>query len=80
MTWISQGQRLLAGVLERLSRDEVAVHCDVDPTTVSRWRGGSRKPEYAERKALAREPTRIPMDAWDQPAQETGERAGEQAA
>lgn len=64
MTWVSEGQRRLAGILERMTQEEVAERCDVEQPTVSRWRSGERTPfAYCHRAALAE--LGIPMGDWD---------------
>jgi hypothetical protein len=68
MGWTSEGQRLLAAVLERMTGEEVAARCHVDPSTVSRWRSGDRVPrDYRHRAALAE--LGIPMGDWDRAPQ-----------
>lgn len=48
---------------------ELARKIGIPQATLNRWVSGERVPEYAGRKALM-EALGIPMDAWDEPAEE----------
>jgi len=65
----TQGQVLLLKLANKLSEVRVAWKCGVTQPVVSRWISGKRKPNYESRKTLF-EQYSIPMDTWDQPAED----------
>jgi transcriptional regulator with XRE-family HTH domain len=70
----SEGRRRLLALLQSITQATIALKVRVTAACVSYWASGTTVPQYARRVAL-RDAYGIPLEAWDNPANDASSSA-----